>query len=52
LLADDRALLEHYGRSGQERVRRFFTWAINSDRYIEAYSEACDTKLGRVYDAT
>jgi glycosyltransferase involved in cell wall biosynthesis len=52
LLADDRALLEYYGRSGRERVRKFFTWAINSDRYIEAYSEACDTKLGRVYDAT
>jgi glycosyltransferase involved in cell wall biosynthesis len=51
-LADDRTLAEHYGRSGRIRVRRFFTWAINSDRYIEAYFEACDTSVGRLYDAT
>jgi glycogen(starch) synthase len=52
VLANDRALAEQYGRAGRERVRRFFTWAINSDRYIEAYSEACDTNAGRLYDAT
>jgi glycosyltransferase involved in cell wall biosynthesis len=52
VLANDRALAEQYGRAGRERVRRFFTWAINSDRYIEAYSEACETNVGRLYDAT
>lgn len=52
VLADDRTLAERYGRSGRERVRRFFTWAINSDRYVEAYYEACETDVGRLYDAT
>jgi glycogen(starch) synthase len=52
VLADDRTLAERYGRSGRERVRRFFTWTINSDRYIEAYYEACETDVGRLYDAT
>ena len=52
VLADDRTLAERYGRSGRERVRRFFTWGINSDRYVEAYAEACEASVGRVYDAT
>jgi glycosyltransferase involved in cell wall biosynthesis len=52
LLADDRSLAERLGRSGRDRVRRFFTWTVNSDRYAEAYSEACEINVGRLYDST
>ena len=52
VLANDRSLAKRYGRAGQERVLRHFTWTSISDRYIEAYSDACETVAERAFDAT
>jgi glycosyltransferase involved in cell wall biosynthesis len=51
VLANDRNLAERYGRAGQKRALKHFTWTSISDRYIEAYSEACETVVGRVFEA-
>ena len=45
LLANDRILAEGYGRAGRERALKNFTWTDNADRYVEAYSQACETNV-------
>jgi glycosyltransferase involved in cell wall biosynthesis len=52
LLANDRDLARRYGLAGQARVRRHFTWSEIADRYVEAYSQACEPSAESVLDAT
>ena len=50
ILANDRTAAVRYGRAGRERVLKYFAWSKIAERYVEAYSEACETNVEPLFD--